>query len=109
LKNAPIRRGPKAPVGCAVGLLSHCGLARVGSGATRQDRDSDSDRTTTYSVGTATSDGQRFRVLLTYGPKPNIRVTSRKVEPLDFAEGAKGEAKEAKSKDEESAMPSNQG
>src|SRR5262249_54692620 len=38
-------------------------LARVGSGATRQDGDSDPDRTATYSVGTATSDGQRFRVL----------------------------------------------
>src|SRR5207248_1486064 len=38
-------------------------LARVGSGATRQDGDSDSDRTATYFVGTATSDGQRFRVL----------------------------------------------
>src|SRR5215471_2232978 len=38
-------------------------LARVGSGATRQDGDSDPDRTATYSVGSATSDGQRFRVL----------------------------------------------
>src|SRR4051794_24483117 len=38
-------------------------LAHVGSGATRQDGVSDSDRTGTYSVGTATSDGQRFRVL----------------------------------------------
>jgi eukaryotic-like serine/threonine-protein kinase len=66
LKNAPIRRGPKAPVGCAVGLLSRCGLAGVGSGASRQDGDSDSDGTTTYSVGTATSDGQRFRVLRPY-------------------------------------------
>ncbi len=38
-------------------------LARVGSKATRQDDDSDPDRTATYSVGAATSDGQRFRVL----------------------------------------------
>src|SRR5262249_17252384 len=37
--------------------------ARVGSRSTRHDGDSDSDRTTTYSVGSATSDGQRFRVL----------------------------------------------
>jgi serine/threonine-protein kinase len=38
-------------------------LARAGSGATQQDRDSDPDRTATYSVGSATSDGLRFRVL----------------------------------------------
>jgi eukaryotic-like serine/threonine-protein kinase len=38
-------------------------LARVGSGVSRQDGDSDADRTATYSVGAATSDGQRFRVL----------------------------------------------
>src|SRR5262249_39205070 len=36
-------------------------LAQVGSGSTT--RDGDPDRTATYSVGTATSDGQRFRVL----------------------------------------------
>jgi serine/threonine-protein kinase len=38
-------------------------LTRVGSGATQQNGDSDSDRTASYAVGTATSDGQRFRVL----------------------------------------------
>jgi tRNA A-37 threonylcarbamoyl transferase component Bud32 len=38
-------------------------LVRVGSRAPRQDSDGDSDRTATYSVGTATSSGQRFRVL----------------------------------------------
>ena len=36
-------------------------LARVGSGSTESN--GDPDRTTTFSVGTATSDGQRFRVL----------------------------------------------
>jgi serine/threonine-protein kinase len=36
-------------------------LAHVGSGSTGHD--GDPDRTATYSVGTATSDGQRFRVL----------------------------------------------
>src|SRR5262249_58868563 len=36
-------------------------LARVGAGST--DRDGDPDHTATYSVGSATSDGQRFRVL----------------------------------------------
>jgi eukaryotic-like serine/threonine-protein kinase len=36
-------------------------LARVGSALT--DLDSDPDRTTSYAVGTNTSDGQRFRVL----------------------------------------------
>src|SRR5262249_4472286 len=35
-------------------------LARVGPGSTEHD---DADRTASYSVGTATSDGQRFRVL----------------------------------------------
>src|SRR5262249_22019454 len=36
-------------------------LAHVGSGSTESD--ADPDRTADYSVGTATSDGQRFRVL----------------------------------------------
>ena len=36
-------------------------LAHVGSGSTEPD--GDPDRTATYAVGTATSDGQRFRVL----------------------------------------------
>ena len=36
-------------------------LARVGSGSTEPD--GDADRTASYAVGTATSDGQRFRVL----------------------------------------------
>jgi eukaryotic-like serine/threonine-protein kinase len=36
-------------------------LAHVGSGST--EHDGDPDRTPTYSVGTATSEGQRFRVL----------------------------------------------
>jgi eukaryotic-like serine/threonine-protein kinase len=38
-------------------------LAHVGSGAVSNQTDLDSDRTSTYSVGTATSDGQRFRIL----------------------------------------------
>ena len=40
-------------------------LGRVGSGhsATEHDGQADADRTVDYSVGTATSDGQRFRVL----------------------------------------------
>jgi serine/threonine protein kinase/tetratricopeptide (TPR) repeat protein len=38
-------------------------LARVGAGSTQQDGVADPDRTATYSVGTSTSDGQRFRVL----------------------------------------------
>src|SRR5215471_14489874 len=38
-------------------------LARVGSGSTQQDGETDPDRTATYSVGSATSDGRRFRVL----------------------------------------------
>jgi serine/threonine-protein kinase len=38
-------------------------LARVGTGSTQRGSDGDSDRTATYSFGTATSDGQRFRVL----------------------------------------------
>jgi hypothetical protein len=37
-------------------------LAQVGPGSTEHDGE-DPDRTATYSVGTATSDGQRFRVL----------------------------------------------
>jgi tetratricopeptide (TPR) repeat protein len=40
-------------------------LAKVGSGSTDRgsEADADADRTPAYSVGTATSDGQRFRVL----------------------------------------------
>ena len=38
-------------------------LARVGSGSGSTETDDDSDRTASYAVGTATSDGQRFRVL----------------------------------------------
>jgi serine/threonine-protein kinase len=38
-------------------------LARVGAATTRHDDAADSYRTATYSVGTATADGQRFRVL----------------------------------------------
>jgi serine/threonine-protein kinase len=40
--------------------LAHVG---AGSGSTQHEGDPDSDRTDSYSVGTATSDGQRFRVL----------------------------------------------
>ena len=42
-------------------------------------------------------------------PRPNTRVTKGKLEGRHFAEWAKGEAKEAKSRDEESAMTSNRG
>src|SRR6516162_5479686 len=38
-------------------------LAHVRSRSIQQDGEADSDRTATYSVGTATSDGQRFRIL----------------------------------------------
>ena len=38
-------------------------LAHVGSGPASSQSDADPDRTATYSVGSATSDGQRFRVL----------------------------------------------
>jgi serine/threonine-protein kinase len=38
-------------------------LARVGSGSGSTETDDDLDRTPSYAVGTATSDGQRFRVL----------------------------------------------
>ena len=38
-------------------------LAHVGSGPASTQSDADPDRTATYSVGSATSDGQRFRVL----------------------------------------------
>src|SRR5262249_48851499 len=38
-------------------------LAHVGSASAPHDGDAGPDRTATYSVGTATSDGQRFRVL----------------------------------------------
>ena len=38
-------------------------LAHVRLRSTQPDGDDDADRTATYSVGTATSDGQRFRVL----------------------------------------------
>jgi eukaryotic-like serine/threonine-protein kinase len=38
-------------------------LSRVGSRPTQHDDDGDADRTASYSVGAATSDGQRFRVL----------------------------------------------
>jgi hypothetical protein len=38
-------------------------LAQVRSRSTQQDGEADVDRTATYSVGTATSDGLRFRVL----------------------------------------------
>jgi serine/threonine-protein kinase len=43
----------------------HATLARLSSALTDrdQDADADSDRTASYAVGTATSDGQRFRVL----------------------------------------------
>jgi hypothetical protein len=38
-------------------------LAQVGSGSTESDAEADPDRTASYAVGTATSDGLRFRVL----------------------------------------------
>ncbi len=38
-------------------------LARVGAGSTQQDDEADPDRTATYSVGSATSGSQRFRIL----------------------------------------------
>jgi serine/threonine-protein kinase len=38
-------------------------LARVGSASTEHDGDAGVDRTATYSVGVATSEGQRFRLL----------------------------------------------
>ena len=38
-------------------------LAHVGSGSPSSQPDADADRTGTYSVGSVTSDGQRFRVL----------------------------------------------
>src|SRR5262249_35837329 len=38
-------------------------LGRVGSRSTQHDDDGEADRTAAYSVGAATSDGQRFRVL----------------------------------------------
>jgi serine/threonine-protein kinase len=38
-------------------------LAHVGSASTRHEGDTDPDRTASYVVGAATSDGQRFRVL----------------------------------------------
>jgi serine/threonine-protein kinase len=38
-------------------------LAHVGAGSGGTEPDADPDRTTSYSVGAATSDGQRFRVL----------------------------------------------
>jgi serine/threonine protein kinase len=38
-------------------------LARVRSRSTQEDDEDDSERTAGYAVGTATSDGQRFRVL----------------------------------------------
>jgi serine/threonine-protein kinase len=41
------------------GTLAHIGVASTN----RDDGDGDSERTATYSVGSATSDGQRFRVL----------------------------------------------
>src|SRR5262245_8817586 len=59
------------PVGCATreklaGLGDpqiDASLARVGSGSGSTETDDDLDRTASYAVGTATSDGQRFRVL----------------------------------------------
>ncbi len=38
-------------------------LARVGSGPASSESDGNTERTATYSVGSATSDGQRFRIL----------------------------------------------
>src|SRR5262249_36108796 len=38
-------------------------LTRVGTGSTQHDGEADPDRTASYAGGTATSDGQRFRVL----------------------------------------------
>jgi tetratricopeptide (TPR) repeat protein/tRNA A-37 threonylcarbamoyl transferase component Bud32 len=38
-------------------------LAHIRSRSTQQDGETDADRTATYSVGTATTDGERFRVL----------------------------------------------
>src|SRR5262249_14967677 len=38
-------------------------LAHVRSRSTQEDGEADADRTASYAVGTATSDGQRFRVL----------------------------------------------
>ena len=42
-------------------IEAHSRPRRLGSGSTEDD--ADADRTATYSVGSATSDGQRFRVL----------------------------------------------
>src|SRR5262249_28327079 len=38
-------------------------LGRVRSRSTQQDGEGEADRTATYSIGAATSDGQRFRIL----------------------------------------------
>ena len=44
---------------------------------------------------------RRARSLAAGWPKPNTRVTSRKVEPLDFAEWAKSEEMDAELKEQE--------
>jgi eukaryotic-like serine/threonine-protein kinase len=49
-------------------------LARITGGKDGEATDPDDDRTTSYAVGTATSDGQRFRIL-----RPHARWAGRRV------------------------------
>jgi tRNA A-37 threonylcarbamoyl transferase component Bud32 len=57
-----LNRSTRESLANAGGPAVEATLAHVGSGS-GADGDGDADRTATYAVGTATSDGQRFRVL----------------------------------------------
>ena len=55
-----VNRSTRESLAAAGGADVEATLAYVGSGS---DRDGDADRTASYAIGTATSEGQRFRVL----------------------------------------------
>ena len=59
----PVGRATREKLAGLGDLQIDASLARVGSGSGSTETDDDLDRTPSYAVGTATSDGQRFRVL----------------------------------------------
>src|SRR5262249_23202865 len=64
----PVGRATREKLAGLVDPQIDASLARVGSGSSSTEADDEFDRTSSYAVGTATSDGQRFRV-----PRPHAR------------------------------------